>query len=258
MNEPDKTNALPDRNSEYFLYQTLIGAWPISPDRIKAYMQKAMREAKQQTSWVANNKDFEDALNNFIDVILADTAFTADLESFVERILLAGRINSLTQTLLKQTSPGVPDLYQGSELWDLSLVDPDNRRPVDYELRRKLLAELPALCPAEILLRMDEGTSRSYTSFSSPCFSVASILSGSVRSPHTFPSTPPGPRRHTWSHTCVETPSSPSLSVTPSPWTATGTPPPFRSPPAPGTIALPASVLQAETHHSSSCLKAFP
>ena len=157
MNESRKTNALPDRNSEYFLYQTLIGAWPITVDRVKSYMQKAMREAKQQTSWVANNKEYEDALNRFIEAILGDPAFTADLDSFVNDILLPGRINSLTQTLIKHTAPGVPDLYQGSELWDLSLVDPDNRRPVDYELRGKLLAELPALNAAEIVARMEEG-----------------------------------------------------------------------------------------------------
>ena len=169
MNDPHKTNALTDRNSEYFLYQTLIGAWPISPDRIKAYMQKAMREAKLQTSWVANNKDFEDALNNFIDTILADQAFTADLEAFVNRILLPGRINSLTQSLLKSTSPGVPDLYQGSELWDLSLVDPDNRRPVDYDQRRKLLTELNKLTPTEILTRMDEGLPKLHVVHQSLC-----------------------------------------------------------------------------------------
>ncbi len=157
MNEPRKTKALPDRNSEYFLYQTLIGAWPIDRDRIKAYMQKAMREAKQQTSWVANNKEFEDALNGFIDSTLSDREFFADLEKFVARILLPGRINSLTQTLLKNTAPGVPDLYQGAELWDLSLVDPDNRRPVDYVLRRRLLKELPSLNSGQILARMDEG-----------------------------------------------------------------------------------------------------
>jgi len=157
MNEPRKTNALPDRNSEYFLYQTLIGAWPIDPERIKAYMQKAMREAKQQTSWVANNKAFEDALNGFIDSILADKVFVAELEKMVARVLLPGRINSLAQTLLKHTAPGVPDLYQGAELWDLSLVDPDNRRPVDYKLRRKLLDELQGMSPAEILARMDDG-----------------------------------------------------------------------------------------------------
>jgi (1->4)-alpha-D-glucan 1-alpha-D-glucosylmutase len=151
------TQALPDRNSEYFLYQTLIGAWPIDADRTKAYMQKAMREAKQQTSWVANNKEYEDALNGFIDSILADSEFIQGLEAFVAKVILPGRINSLSQTLLKNIGPGVPDHYQGSELWDLSLVDPDNRRPVDYELRSKLLAELPHLSAEQIMARMDEG-----------------------------------------------------------------------------------------------------
>jgi (1->4)-alpha-D-glucan 1-alpha-D-glucosylmutase len=157
INEPHKTNSFPDRNSEYFLYQTLIGAWPITADRVKAYMQKAMREAKLQTSWVANNAVFEDALNAFIDAILASPVFITELEFLVARILLPGRINSLTQTLLKATCPGVPDLYQGSELWDLSLVDPDNRRPVDYDQRRLLLAELAHLPPSQILARMDDG-----------------------------------------------------------------------------------------------------
>ena len=156
-NEQYKTNDLPDRNSEYFLYQTLLGAWPLDAERAKTYMLKAMREAKQQTTWVANNKDFEDALCGFIDAILADETFVRDLESLVERILYPGRINSLTQTLLKQTAPGVPDLYQGSEVWDLSLVDPDNRRPVDYAQRRKLLQELRGLTPDAIVARMDEG-----------------------------------------------------------------------------------------------------
>ncbi|QHN04278.1 malto-oligosyltrehalose synthase [Granulicella sp. WH15] len=146
-----------DRNTEYFYYQTLIGAWPLDAERAKAYMMKAMREAKQQTSWVANNKAYEDALNSFIEQTLADEKFCAEVERFVQRILVAGRINSLTQTLLKHTAPGVPDLYQGAELWDLSLVDPDNRRPVDYEERRRVLAELKHLKPAEVLTRMDEG-----------------------------------------------------------------------------------------------------
>jgi (1->4)-alpha-D-glucan 1-alpha-D-glucosylmutase len=157
LNEPKKKAGLPDRNTEYFLYQTLIGAWPIDADRTKAYMQKATREAKQQTSWVANNKDFEDALNGFIDTILNDSAFVTELEAFVGRVLLPGRINSLAQTLVKHTSPGVPDLYQGSELWDLSLVDPDNRRPVDYKQRRKLLHELHGMDAAQVLARMDDG-----------------------------------------------------------------------------------------------------
>ena len=157
MNEPRKINSFPDRNTEYFLYQTLIGAWPIDIERTKAYLQKAMREAKLQTSWVANNKEFEDALNGFIEAILNDPAFTAELEAMVARILQPGRINSLTQTLLKSLGPGVPDLYQGSELWDLSLVDPDNRRPVDYDCRRTLLAELANLPPLQIVARMDDG-----------------------------------------------------------------------------------------------------
>ena len=162
MNERHKSDALPDRNSEYFLYQTLIGAWPIDAERTKTYMQKAMREAKQQTSWVANNKAFEDALNGFIEALLGDGAFVKDLEAMVARVLLSGRINSLAQTLVKHTAPGVPDLYQGAEIWDLSLVDPDNRRPVDYELRRKLLNELQGLKPAQVLARMDDGLPKMY------------------------------------------------------------------------------------------------
>lgn len=137
-----RTVAYPDANTEYFLYQTLIGAWPITADRVREYMQKAMREAKRETSWLNNNQSYEDALNRFIDSILKDEFFCTDLQSFVNRIDRDGRINSLAQTLLKCTSPGVPDLYQGGELWDHSLVDPDNRRPVDYDLRRGMLSDL--------------------------------------------------------------------------------------------------------------------
>jgi (1->4)-alpha-D-glucan 1-alpha-D-glucosylmutase len=154
MNEGSKEKGFPDRNSEYFLYQTLIGAWPINAERTKQYMQKAMREAKQQTTWTSNNKEFEDALNGFIDAILADQGFVADLEAFVARLLVPGRVNSLAQTLLKHTAPGVPDLYQGAEVWDLSLVDPDNRRPVDYELRRKMLAEAKSLEVSDVAARL--------------------------------------------------------------------------------------------------------
>ncbi|MGI4756848.1 MAG: malto-oligosyltrehalose synthase [Janthinobacterium lividum] len=142
MNAKYRTGAYPDSNTEYFLYQTLIGAWPISLDRLQAYMQKAMREAKRETSWLKNNQAYEDALNAFMDAILKDESFCAEMQSFVDRINHDGRVNSLAQTLLKSTSPGVPDLYQGGELWDHSLVDPDNRRPVDYDLRRRLLADL--------------------------------------------------------------------------------------------------------------------
>jgi (1->4)-alpha-D-glucan 1-alpha-D-glucosylmutase len=158
MNAGFKTGNFPDRNSEYFLYQTLIGAWPISRDRIVAYMEKATREAKQQTSWTQQNKEFEDALRNFIEQILASREFVADLEAMVDNIRKAGQINSLAQTLLKFTAPGIPDTYQGSELWDLRLVDPDNRTPVDYEERRGMLSELQrGMAPEEIMQRAESG-----------------------------------------------------------------------------------------------------
>ena len=153
MNTPFRTGSHPDRNTECFLYQTLIGAWPISKDRLIAYMEKAVREAKQQTSWTQQNKEFEDALRNFIERILDSPEFVAELEKFVGRVLRAGRINSLAQSLVKCTAPGVPDTYQGSELWDLSLVDPDNRRPVDYNERRRMLSELQKGMDAEEIVR---------------------------------------------------------------------------------------------------------
>ncbi len=157
-NQQFKAGQFPDRNTEYFLYQTLIGAWPISHDRITAYMEKATREAKEQTSWTQPNQEFENALKFFIERILAANEFVSELEAFVARVQLPGRVNSLTQTLLKCTSPGVPDTYQGSELWDLHLVDPDNRGPVDYESRKTMLAELEAgMSVEEIMSRMDSG-----------------------------------------------------------------------------------------------------
>jgi (1->4)-alpha-D-glucan 1-alpha-D-glucosylmutase len=148
---------LVDPGTEWFLYQTLIGAWPITGGRLKEYMQKAMREAKIRTSWVSNNGDYEGAVNAYIDALLGDTNFVEDLQSFVTTVLFSGRVNSLAQVLLKYTSPGVPDLYQGSELWDLSLVDPDNRRPVDYRVRMDLLKQLETMNVAQVMDRMDEG-----------------------------------------------------------------------------------------------------
>jgi (1->4)-alpha-D-glucan 1-alpha-D-glucosylmutase len=159
--------ALPDRNTEYLYYQTLIGAWPLTMDRAQAYMLKATREAKQQTSWVANNKDFEDALRMFIELTLNYAPFLREMNQFVARVQDAGRVNSLTQTLLKYTAPGMPDLYQGGELWDLSLVDPDNRRPVDYALRKRLLCELKQMTgndvAAQVMTRAEEGLPKMWT-----------------------------------------------------------------------------------------------
>ena len=156
MNSGLRTGKYPDPNTEYFLYQTLIGAWPIDAERTKQYMQKAMREAKLETSWTANNKEYEEALERFIDGLFASTPFLQELEQFIGRINRDGRINSLTQTLLKCTSPGVPDLYQGGELWDHSLVDPDNRRPVDYACRKEMLDRLRNSTPQEFLRGLDD------------------------------------------------------------------------------------------------------
>jgi (1->4)-alpha-D-glucan 1-alpha-D-glucosylmutase len=145
----------PDPNAEYLLYQTLVGAWPLEGlnagnheafvARIQAYMEKATREAKAHTSWINPNEEYDEALRAFIADVLAPGAdgsygeFVRDLAELAEAIAPAGMRNSLSQTLLKLTCPGVPDLYQGQELWDLSLVDPDNRRPVDYGRREEML-----------------------------------------------------------------------------------------------------------------------
>jgi (1->4)-alpha-D-glucan 1-alpha-D-glucosylmutase len=142
----------PDRNGEYLYYQTLVGAWPIELPRIKAYMEKAMREAKVRTSWMAPNAAYEAALANFVEATMADRGFVTDLADFVTPLVAPGRIGSLAQVLVKMTAPGVPDIYQGTEAWDLSLVDPDNRRPVDYEARRRLLSMARAMPTPELAM----------------------------------------------------------------------------------------------------------
>jgi len=152
-----RLNGCPDRNTEYFLYQTLVGTWPIKPDRLIKYMRKSVREAKTETCWTDPDNKFEEGMENFITGILEDEEFIASLEEFMRPVRDAIGIVSLSRTLIKYTAPGVPDLYQGCELWDMNLVDPDNRRPVDYEIRRKYLEEIEDLEPAEILSRMEEG-----------------------------------------------------------------------------------------------------
>jgi (1->4)-alpha-D-glucan 1-alpha-D-glucosylmutase len=142
----------PDRNDEYLFYQTLLGAWPLEAvdergfdefrERIKRYMLKAVKEAKTHTSWINPNAAYEEAVCHFVATMLSHTAqnpFLGDFMPFQRRVARFGLWNSLAQTLLKLTAPGVPDIYQGNEVWDFSLVDPDNRRPVDYRVRRELL-----------------------------------------------------------------------------------------------------------------------
>ncbi len=142
----------PDANDEYVLYQTLIGAMPFDSEqdagfneRIKKYMLKVVREAKEHGSWTEQNEQYERACEEFVDRILdrsTSSGFLEDFLPFQEEIAAYGIFNSLSQTLLKMTSPGVPDFYQGSELWDLNLVDPDNRRPVDFEKRKMFLDQI--------------------------------------------------------------------------------------------------------------------
>jgi (1->4)-alpha-D-glucan 1-alpha-D-glucosylmutase len=146
----------PSRNEEYLLYQTLVGSWPLEPmdaaqeadyrDRIAGYMQKAMREAKVYTSWINPSEDYEQAMARFVHQVLApeNTIFRDDFLEFQRRVAHYGIYNSLAQLAIKMAAPGVPDFYQGTELWDFSLVDPDNRRPVDYARRGTLLADLDA------------------------------------------------------------------------------------------------------------------
>lgn len=147
----------PDRNFEYFYYQTLVGAWPLPSDRALVVMEKAAHEAKQHTSWNNPNPAYDGALREFVSATLADQEFVSEVERFVASLRDPGWVNSLAQTLLLLTAPGVPDIYQGTELWDLSLMDPDNRRPVDFAARQRLQDEMKNLSVTEIWQRRKEG-----------------------------------------------------------------------------------------------------
>jgi (1->4)-alpha-D-glucan 1-alpha-D-glucosylmutase len=157
LTAPAWKNRTPDRHAEYLLYQTLIGAWPISQERTWAYMQKACREAKIRTSWHEPNIGYEENIRGFVEGVFQTPEFMSSLEAFIAPLIVPGRINSLSQTLIKMMVAGVPDFYQGTELWDLSLVDPDNRRPVDFELRADLLRRCRALDAAQVLRDWDSG-----------------------------------------------------------------------------------------------------
>ncbi len=164
----------PDSNEEYLLYQTLLATWPLENsggavaqvdqryiERIQAYMAKALNEAKLNTSWIQPNDEWLDATKNFVAKILEPAPKNKFLPAFLpfaEQVARLGVINSLSQTLLKLTAPGVPDIYQGSELWNFSLVDPDNRRPVDYKLRAEMLSGLSDKTPQQLLQCWPDGS----------------------------------------------------------------------------------------------------
>jgi (1->4)-alpha-D-glucan 1-alpha-D-glucosylmutase len=161
-NAPLKRIGVPHPNEELLIYQTLVGMWPLDPaeeasvpDRLAAYLEKASREAKTHTSWLEPNEAYENALKDFGRAVVAHEAFLGPFRRFQKKIAFHGFLNSLSQVVLKATAPGVPDFYQGSELWDFSLVDPDNRRPVDYEKRAAALRSLPL--PDRLLKSWQDG-----------------------------------------------------------------------------------------------------
>ena len=132
----------PDAVERYLIFQTLVGAWPIEPARLEAYVEKALREAKRNTNWIEPDLAYEERVKAFCRALPDHRPFMSDFEPFAAEVARAGDRAALAQLLLKLTVPGVPDIYQGDELLALSLVDPDNRRQVDWERRRELLAEI--------------------------------------------------------------------------------------------------------------------
>jgi (1->4)-alpha-D-glucan 1-alpha-D-glucosylmutase len=152
MTDGHAGSAGPDYNTRYLMFQTLVGAWPIGADRLGAYMDKAAKEAKVHTSWAESDADYDYSLRKFVESTLADERFTGALESFLSetRLVEDGSAASLSQQTLLLTCPGIPDLYQGTEDWDRSLVDPDNRRPVDFGRLADKLAAASALGPAAL------------------------------------------------------------------------------------------------------------
>ncbi len=157
LTAPAWKNRTPDRHAEYLLYQTLIGAWPINEERCWQYMLKACREAKIRTSWHEPNFGYEENIRGFVNGVFDTPEFISSLASFIEPLILPGRINSLSQTLIKMVVSGVPDFYQGTELWDLSLVDPDNRRPVDFEMRSAMIRSCKRLAAPDAVGDWDSG-----------------------------------------------------------------------------------------------------
>ena len=142
LTEPLRTDGAPDDLERYFIFQTLLGAWPIEPQRIEAYMEKVLREAKRNSSWVEQNHEWEAAVKRFCRALYTHRSFLADFGPFVERAAAVGDRIGLGMLVLKLTAPGIPDIYQGDELPYRALVDPDNRRPVDWAERQTQLSRL--------------------------------------------------------------------------------------------------------------------
>jgi (1->4)-alpha-D-glucan 1-alpha-D-glucosylmutase len=153
LSEPLRTAGAPDDAERYFLFQTLVGAWPIEAERIRGYMEKALREAKRHTSWVEQNGEWEQAVMDFIDGVYADDSLRRELDGFTRELEFAGDCIALRTVALKLTVPGVPDIYQGDEMPLFALVDPDNRRPVDWHWNQTMLGRLAGGAQAEPAIR---------------------------------------------------------------------------------------------------------
>ncbi len=149
LTDPLRSGGAPDDVERYFLFQTLVGSWPISSERIEAYMEKALREAKRNTNWVDQNAEWEGSVKRFCRSLYSCEEFLADFEPFAARVALLGDRAALAQVVLKLTAPGIPDIYQGDELPFRALVDPDNRRPVDWKLRQALLHRVMGGAPVD-------------------------------------------------------------------------------------------------------------
>jgi len=173
-----RRDGIPHPNEELLLYQTLAGVWPVDDEelptlreRVLQFLEKAAREAKTHTSWIAPNAAYESALLEYAGALLQEPSFCEDFVRFQRRVAFHGALNALAQVVLKATTPGVPDFYQGTELWDLSLVDPDNRRPVDYERRSALLRKVKSadakrsLDISTLLRRWPDGRAKLYVTW---------------------------------------------------------------------------------------------
>ena len=183
---------VPDANEEYFIFQMLVGHWPFEDKpgeeffkRSTAYLQKVLREAKEHSSWADPDEEYENEIYDYLEMLLRNDDFLKSFLPFQKKITRFGVVKSLSQSVLKITAPGVPDVYQGTELWDLSYVDPDNRRPVDYALRKKYLEEIDAIAP-EGLQQELQGLKQNYSSGKIKMYCLHRALITRGETPGTF------------------------------------------------------------------------
>ena len=163
---PKPGDSVPAPNEQLLIFQSMLGAWPIEPDRLKPYVTKALREGKTHTSWINIDKDYERGVLRFVDSLYANSVFLKDFRRFQCKIAYYGALSSIAQLVIKITAPGIPDFYRGTEVWDLSLVDPDNRRPVDFSSRIEMLEELKKHSnPGELLKHWTDGRLKLYVTW---------------------------------------------------------------------------------------------